>query len=151
MTTLRYRNAFPKLATIRKGQISKLSKKLSDLKTFLSLETSTVSGARATSKRIIAGLQARGYTQIKTEKDLRLFGRYMDFNRALKKGGKYDSEKVIEMMDATDKAGISAKQVEEDFSFWMKNYDGISDVVPEIKGAKKGSKLWVRILKEFLS
>lgn len=150
-TYLRYRNAFTGLKQIKKTQVSRLSKKLSDLYTFLNLESSTVSGSRATSRRIIKGLQERGYTYIKTDKDLRNFGNFMDFNRALKKGGKYDSEKVVEMMDATEKAGISAKQVQQDFTFWMNNYDSIKDVAPAIKGAKKGSKVWIRSLKELLS
>lgn len=150
-TYLRYRNTFTSLKDIKPNQVARLSKKLSEVYQFLGMETSTVTGMKDVSKRIIAGLQAKGYTAIKTDKDLRRFGEYMDFNRALKKGGKYDSEKVVEMMDATEKAGISAKQVQQDFTFWMNNYDSIKDVVPAIKGAKKGSKVWIRSLKELLS
>lgn len=150
-TYLHYRNAFTGLKQIKKGQKSRLSKKLSELHKFLNLETSTVGGARSVSKKIIAGLQKRGYTAIKTDADLRRFGRYMDFNRALKKGGKYDSEKVVEMMDETEKAGISASQVEKDFNAWMQGYDKIADQVPKIKGERKGSKKWLKMLLEFIS
>lgn len=150
-TYLRYRNSFPVLANVKKGSVAKLAMKLSDLEKFLSLETSTLTGAKATTKKIISGLQKRGYTSIKTEEDLRRFGRYMDFNRALKKGGKYDSDRVQEMMEATSDAGLTPKDVEADFDFWMQNYDKISDAEKEITGVKKGSKAWVRMMKDAMS
>lgn len=146
-TTIHYKNKFIGLKDIKKGQRSRLSKKLSELHKFLNLETSTVGGARKVSQRIIAGLQERGYKNIKTNDDLLKFGRYMDFNRALKDGGKYDSYRVQEMLGATDKAGISPKQVENDFDAWMKGYKNIKKAVPKIKGdARKGSTEWAELL-----
>ena len=150
-TYLRYRNAFTGLKQIKKTQVSRLSKKLSDLYTFLNLETSTVSGSRATSRRIIKGLQERGYTYIKTDKDLRNFGNFMDFNRALKKGGKYDSQRVVEMMEETDKAGVTPKEVQKDFDFWMDNYKDIDKAKKKISGKKAGSKSWIKELISILS
>ena len=150
-TYLRYRNAFTGLRQIKPTQVSRLSKKISDLYTFLNLETSTVSGSRATSKRIIKGLQERGYTYIKTDKDLRNFGNFMDFNRALKKGGKYDSQRVVEMMEETDKAGLTAKDVQKDFDFWMENYQNIDKAKKKISGKKAGSKSWIKELISILS
>lgn len=153
-TYLRYRNMFPSLpsmdALTKRGSVTKakLEKKLSELRKFLDLETSTVSGARRVSKSRIAQLQRKGYTFIKTEKDLRKFGEFMDYNRALKKGGLYDSERVIEMMDKVDQRGINVDQVKKDFDWWMENYELLDDV-PEMIGSRSAS-LWKQALEAFL-
>lgn len=153
-TYLRYRNMFPSLpsmdALTKRGSVSKakLEKKLSELRKFLDLETSTVSGARRVSKSRIAQLQSKGYTFIKTEKDLRKFGEFMDYNRALKKGGLYDSERVIEMMDKVDQRGINVDQVKKDFDWWMQNYELLDDV-PEMIGSRSAG-LWKQALEAFL-
>ena len=145
-TFLRYRNMFPSLpsmdALTKRGSVSKakLEKKLSELNRFLNLETSTVTGARRVSKSRIAQLQSKGSTFIKSEKDLRKFGEFMDYNRALKKGGLYDSERIIEMMDKVDQRGINVDQVKKDFDWWMQNYE-LLDEVPEMIG-KRGASLW---------
>ena len=122
--------------------------KLSELRKFLDLETSTVSGARRVSKSRIAQLQSKGYTFIKTEKDLRKFGEFMDYNRALKKGGLYDSERVIEMMDKVDQRGINVDQVKKDFDWWMENYELLDDV-PDMIGSRSAG-LWKQALEAFL-
>ncbi len=143
-TYLRYRNMFIPLTEIKKGSVARVSKKLTELHNFLSLETSTVSGAREVSNQRIKDLQAKGYTFIKTEKDLRKFGEFMDYNRSLKKGGLYDSEKVIEMLDKTSERGISMKQVEKDFTFWMENFEHL-DEVPPMKG-RRSAAAWKQAL-----
>lgn len=143
-TYLRYRNMFIPLTEIKKGSVARVSKKLTELHNFLSLETSSVTGARAVSNQRIKDLQAKGYTFIKTEKDLRKFGEFMDYNRSLKKGGLYDSEKVIEMLDETSQRGISTKQVEKDFTFWMENYEHLSEV-PAMKG-RRSAAAWKQAL-----
>ncbi len=150
-TYLRYRNKFVGLKEIKKGQVSKLSKKLSELHTFLEMETSTISGSKSVAARIIKGLQDNGYDYIKTEKDLRTFGEYMDFNRALKKGGKYDSEKVMQMTEEMEKVGVSPKDVEKDFKFWIKNYKDIEKMKEKVSTSnKEGSRRWLKELKSLL-
>ena len=132
-TYLRYRNTFKSLDKIKIGNISQLSKKLNEVHTFLNLKTSTVTGQKAVSMERIKQLQMQGYTFIKTPQDLKRFGQFMDYNRSLKKGGLYDSEKVIEMLDATSEKGMNQSQVEKDFRFWMDNYE-ILDEIPAASG-----------------
>lgn len=149
-TYLRYRNLFPSLpsmdALTKRGNVSKtkLEKKLSELKQFLDLQTSTVAGAKRVAKERIAQLRAKGYTFVKNEQDLRKFGEFMDYNRSLKKGGLYDSERVIEMMDKVDQRGISLDQVKKDFDWWMENYE-LMDEVPEMKG-KRSASTWKKLI-----
>ena len=149
-TYLRYRNTFTELKNIKKTQVSRLSKKLSDLYNFLNLETSTLTGYKANSAKIIAGLQKKGYDYIKTDKDLRNFGDYMDLNRALKDNGKYDSKRVGDMMEETEKKGISPKEVQKDFEYWMDNFQKIDKASEKITDKKAGSKSWIKALKEIL-
>ena len=150
-TYLRYRNAFTGLKQIKKTQVSRLSKKLSDLYTFLNLETSTLSGYKAYSSKIIAGLQKKGYDYIKTDKDLRNFGDFMDLNRTLKDNGKYDSKRVVEMMEETEKYDVSAKDVQKDFEFWMDNFKDVKKAAKKITDKKAGSKSWIKELISILS
>ena len=148
-TYLRYRNTFKSLDQIKKGNVAQLSKKLSEVYDFLNLKTSTVSGQRQVAKQRIAQLQQQGYSFIKTPTDLKNFGAFMDYNRSLKKGGLYDSEKVIEMLDAIDKKGIDQKQVAKDFDFWMANYERLDEVPSSNK--KWSANKWKSLLQELLT
>lgn len=145
-TYLRYRNMFVSLYEIKKGYVARVSKKLTELHNFLTMETSTVTGARIVSQKIIKGLQEKGYDFIKTEKDLRDFSDFMNYNKALKKNGLYDSDTVKDMLEDVKERNISLRQVKKDFTFWMENFEHL-DEVPEMTG-RRSAEAWKRALQE---
>lgn len=84
----------PKLSTI--GSASELARRLTDLARFVSSETSSVSGLRSKRKRAINALHDAGYDFVDAS-NLDDFIDFMDFNRSLKRGGLYDSDRVAEL------------------------------------------------------
>ena len=146
-TYLRYRRAFTALTDIKKGQVARVAKKLVEVKSFLDLQTSTVSGQKEAAMEGIRRMQEKGYDFIKTPADLRKFGEFMDYNRALKKGGMFDSERVIEMMDKVSQHGIDIEQVKRDFTWWIENYQRLDDV-PAPKKNKKSADAWKKAILE---
>lgn len=128
-----YKNLFTALPDIKRERT--VARKLVEVAKFLSLETSSVSGFRSARKARITALQERGYDWI-TEKNFDLFTDFMDYNRALRQGGGFDSERVLELVREVGEKHLDPDQVKDEFEFWIENVGKLSKIPapPERKG-----------------
>ena len=132
---LEYKNVFTALPDIKRERT--VARKLVQVAKFLSMETSSVSGYRAARKRRIAALRERGYTWI-SEKNFDLFTDFMEFNRAIRKGGGYDSERILELVREVDSKKLNPNDILDEFEFWVSNIDTLKTIPEPPKNKKKG-------------
>lgn len=142
-TYLTYKNKFTALPQIK--SVSQVAKKLADVYRFLNLDTSSIRptatsrGAQAVEDLTVKRFQEKGFKWV-SKKNLNKVTDYLEFNRSLQKGGRYDSERVLEMLETMEDRNVNISQVKKDFDFWMQNYETI-DEVPEKPGKTTASWL----------
>ena len=124
----RYKDRFQYLSEYK--STAEIVKGLSELATFVSMETSTVRGAKAVRSRIIAGMESRGYTFV-NKYNLKDFGEFMDLMRARLLDRLYDSERAFKVFEQARRLGIKWHgDLEKEFDFFYRN-------VEQMKGLKK--------------
>lgn len=121
------------------GDIKGLKQGLIKLQAFTSKQTSTVSGMKQMRSKTISTLHERGITFV-NESNLKEFGEFMDFNRALRQNGLYDSEQVAELYNWASKYDIDASLIKENFDYWMEAVMMAKNDVPDVPAEFKTSE-----------
>lgn len=85
---------------------------------FINAKSSSVSGYRDIQDKQIRSLQARGYEFV-DKSNLRQFGDFMDYFRSRKDAKSYGSGTVAETFNKAAKQGISPKELEKHFKFYV--------------------------------
>lgn len=85
---------------------------------FVNAKSSSVSGFRDIQDKQIRSLQARGYEFV-NKSNLRQFGDFMDYFRSRKDAKSYGSGTVAETFNKAAKQGISPKELEKHFKFYV--------------------------------
>lgn len=132
-------NMFPAARDIGRGQLTTLTGKMMQLHQFLGQQTSTVSGMKKHRAATLKGLRQRGYDFV-NDKNLDIFGEFMDYNRALRKNGLYDSERVAELANWANDEQIDPEQLKEEFEYWMEAVYMEEGDIPPISDYYKTSK-----------
>ena len=85
---------------------------------FVNAKSSSVSGYRDIQDKQIRSLQAKGYEFV-NKSNLRQFGDFMDYFRSRKDAKSYGSGTVAETFNKAAKQGISPKELEKHFKFYV--------------------------------
>lgn len=85
---------------------------------FVNAKSSSVSGYRDIQDKQIRSLQARGYEFV-NKGNLRQFGDFMDYFRSRKDAKSYGSGTVADTFNKAAKQGISPKELEKHFKFYV--------------------------------
>ena len=124
----RYKDSFMPLP--RTASEATVRKQLYSVASFLTLKSSTVSGAKDIRERQIETLHEMGYDYI-NDANLDQFGQYMDRVRSYASSKLYDSEEIIDLFrDATEK-GVDPMLLADDFGDYIEA--GIpDDMIPDL-------------------
>ena len=131
---------------------------LLDAMKFLQSKRSTVSGQHAINRKIVNSLNAHYGTDEDpepfTEKDLKDFGKFMDYARDRKDSKTYGSETPREAWQKAQKQGLSLKELKRHYKFYMEQIqDGKDELVKwsreEAEKQKKAQKQQSRKKKSF--
>lgn len=133
-TYKRYKSRFTALPNIKTART--IARKLVEVKKFLGLRESSVSGQKELRKERIRELQESGYEWINDD-NFDLFTDFMDYNRELRKGGEYDSDRVTSLVKNVYQKGLDPDEVQEEFDYWMSNVEALKDVPAPPKGTAK--------------
>lgn len=90
---------------------------------FVSAKTSSVSGYRNTQDKQVNALQAAGYDFV-NRGNLRQFGEFMDYFRDRKDSKSFGSGTVAKAFGMAAKKGITPKQLEQHFKFYVNQVKG---------------------------
>lgn len=85
---------------------------------FVNAKSSSVSGYRDIQDKQIRSLQAKGYEFV-NKSNLRQFGDFMDYFRSRKDAKSYGSGTVADTFNKAAKQGISPKELEKHFKFYV--------------------------------
>lgn len=85
---------------------------------FVNAKSSSVSGYRDIQDKQIRSLQANGYEFV-NKSNLRQFGDFMDYFRSRKDAKSYGSDTVADTFNKAAKQGISPKELEKHFRFYV--------------------------------
>lgn len=85
---------------------------------FVNAKSSSVSGYRDIQDKQIRSLQAKGYEFV-DKSNLRQFGDFMDYFRSRKDAKSYGSGTVADTFNKAAKQGISPKELEKHFKFYV--------------------------------
>ena len=140
------KNRFPAVPDIKTKRT--MARKLAEVKKFLSLKTSSLSGYKQVRAERIAALQKADYTWI-NEDNFDMFDDFMEHNRAIKDGGQYDSERVLDLVREASRTGLDSKTVKKDFDYWMTNLKGL-EKAPAVPSEWTGTKKASEELRKFL-
>ena len=88
---------------------------LSDLHKFINSKTSTVTGLKQQRNQAVEILQERGYDFI-NKKNIKAFGDFMEDLRQRKIAGLYDSERLAEIFEISEREKVDPKTVAERFT-----------------------------------
>lgn len=132
----RYKNQFTALPDIKRTRT--VARKLIAVAKYLNLKTSTIVGFREDRKEKIAALQKHDYYWI-NEKNFDAFTDFMDYNRELRVGGEYDSERVLALVRETSNKNLDPDQLLGEFQFWMDNLNKL-EAIPD--PPEKGGTSW---------
>lgn len=129
MAYQRYKDRFLKLEEMKKhtskGDVydyGKISKALSDVASFLSLKTSTITGAQARQRAVLEGLEKHGVKGVNAG-NLREFGQFMDMLRSKLLDRIYDSERAYKVYTQARQLGMKWHgDLEKEFDYFYRNY-----------------------------
>ena len=130
-----YKGRFTALPDIKTTRT--VARKLVEVQKFLGLRTGTVSGTRQVRRERIQALKDRGYSFI-NEKNFDLFTDFMEYNKALRQGGAYDSERVLQLVREVSRKNLDPEQIKDEFEFWVNNVETLK-TVPE-PPSRKGTR-----------
>lgn len=137
-----------KLADLSKEQ---MAMKLAELESVMSANTSTLTGLRRQRSEAIETLRDRGYTNISKSNYLEFY-HFLESTRSIAlsimayKYDRYgratgaDRNKRLELFDTAIQKGISIKNVEANFRFYMKHLDELKTLPDRDSGRKLGTK-----------
>lgn len=124
-----------------------LALKLSAIDNFLDSPASTVTGARQKQKQFIETMEDKGYTFL-NKSNVNEFINFMSSTRNYRTAHSIGSPDVVETLEATTNAGIPIREVQQNFTFYLKNMDKIQKA---IERSDSKNPLSTKQLKEMLN
>lgn len=100
---------------------------LSDVARFVTAERGSVSGLERERRKAVKTLQERGYTFI-TKKNFRKFGEFMEYARASSLGRLYDSKRIADFYEATERRNLSSEDLRNAFNSWKRKQRRLSKI-----------------------
>lgn len=110
---------------------SHIAKKTADLYRYLTSKTGTIRGMQRAENDLIQAMRERGLTFI-NKGNIRQFGEYMEYLRAVHGSRMFDSERAVDLFQAAKKKGIEPMEVAEDFAFWTSHVEELEEL-PKFK------------------
>lgn len=105
---------------------------LSDVASFVTAETGSVSGLEKQREKGVQTLNERGYDFV-TKENYRKFADFMEYARVANLNKLYDSKRVAQFYDAAEKRKISGAKLQRAFRLWsgmQKNLKKIQNIDP---------------------
>ena len=103
---------------------------------FVSAKTSSVSGYRNTQDKQVNALQAAGYDFV-NRGNLRQFGEFMDYFRDRKDSKSFGSGTVAKAFGMAAKKGITPKQLEQHFKFYVNQVKGGAEELTSFRDRRR--------------
>ena len=103
---------------------------------FVSAKTSSVSGYRAVQGKQINALHAAGYDFV-NRGNLRQFGEFMDYFRDRKDSKSFGSGTVAKAFGMAAKKGITPKQLEQHFKFYVNQVKGGAEELTSFRDCRR--------------
>ena len=114
--------------------------KLYEVNKFVRARSSSVTGLKQIRNETIETFHERGFTWI-NKNNVKQFGDYMEYMRAKYGSRQFDSERAAELfgMVETGKVGLNVEDVQQDFNFWAKHSDELSQLPKNVSKKIKSS------------
>lgn len=135
------KHGFPKLGDLTDGAFKF---ELYRLQKFVSARSSSVTGQREIEKTTISSLRSRGYTFI-NKSNYRRFTEYLEQLKAKNNGRLYDSDRVVDVFELSERKGFTTDDIIENYEFFYEHYDEIIDM-PKRRNPKNRNSAWYRKL-----
>lgn len=115
--------------------------KLYEVNKFVRARSSSVTGLKQIRNEMIETFYDRGFTWI-NKGNIKQFGEYMEYMRTKYGARQFDSERAAELFGtiASGHVGISVEDVQQDFKFWSKHADELSQFPKNVSKKIKSSK-----------
>ena len=115
--------------------------KLYEVNKFVRARSSSVTGLKQMRNEAIETFHDRGFTWI-NKNNIKQFGDYMEYMRSKYGAKQFDSERASELfgMITSDKVGLNVEDIQNDFKFWSKHADELSQLPKNIGKKIKSSK-----------
>lgn len=128
----RYKDRLPTIAEMKakagSRYMSELAKALSDVASFVSMQTSTIAGARERQRKVLEGLEAHGVEGV-TSGNLREFGKFMEILRSKLLDRIYDSKRAYQVYSQARRLGMKWHgDLEKEFDYFYKNVDKMKNL-----------------------
>lgn len=92
---------------------------LSDVARFITAERGSVSGLERERRKAVKTLNERGYTFV-TKENFRDFAEFMEYVRVSNLGRVFDSKRVADFYEATERKGYSNQEMRDAFKSWAR-------------------------------
>lgn len=122
-----------------------LAQRLADLSRFIESKRSTVSGLKKATSKALSTLHEHGYDFV-TEKNIEEFGLFMEEFRANKLDLLYDSGDAYETFTLTQKHGLKAAQLKDNFEIWIEYKDQLEELRKTSKSYGDRAEMEKRLL-----
>ena len=121
--------------------------KLYEVNKFIRARSSSVSGLKQIRNEMIEKFHARGFTWI-NKNNVKQFGDYMEYMRTKYGARQFDSERAADLfgMITTNRVGFDVEAVQQDFKFWAKHADELSQLPKNVSKRIKSSNDFKRAL-----
>lgn len=115
--------------------------KLYEVNKFVRARSSSVTGLRQIRNETIETFRDRGFTWVNTN-NIKQFGEYMEYMRAKYGAKQFDSERAAELFGMIQKGsvGLNVEDVQNDFKFWARHADELSQMPKNVSKKIKSSK-----------
>lgn len=120
----RYKDRFIKMSDLDERQ---LTYKLTEVADFLSKRLSSVREIKRFENETINALHEDGYTFI-NKSNIHAFFRFMDATRTAARNSRYDSDRVVELFEKSERLGVDPNILSQDFEFYMENFESLTEI-----------------------
>lgn len=115
--------------------------KLYEVNKFIRARSSSVTGLRQIRNETIETFRDRGFTWV-NKNNIKQFGEYLEYMRAKYGARQFDSERAAELFGMIQKGGVglNVEDVQNDFKFWARHADELSQMPKNVSKKIKSSK-----------
>ena len=115
--------------------------KLYEVNKFIRSRSSSVTGLRQIRNETIETFHDRGFTWV-NKNNIKQFGDYLEYMRAKYGAKQFDSERAAELFGMIQKGnvGLDVEDVQNDFKFWARHADELSQMPKNVSKKIKSSK-----------
>lgn len=115
--------------------------KLYEVNKFVRARSSSVTGLKQIRNETIETFHERGFTWV-NKNNIKQFGEYLEYMRAKYGAKQFDSERAAELFGMIQKGnvGLNVEDVQNDFKFWARHADELSQMPKNVSKKIKSSK-----------